>query len=166
MRVVSKIIRLRVVVLLSSCQIRTNVFIISAIKDSLWETQLMQCQALTKCLDLLLQPPDIMSAKFGLINYNSRKHISISVPSSTEVMSPHIKSVEELKVLGINLSTFNPPVQFFICVAGVFVFYLIYGYLQVHKVMPSLTSQGLCLVLFKDHEPGQIKIFIMFRPRF
>uniref|UniRef100_A0AAY4BE94 Adenosine 3'-phospho 5'-phosphosulfate transporter 2 n=1 Tax=Denticeps clupeoides TaxID=299321 RepID=A0AAY4BE94_9TELE len=76
------------------------------------------------------QPPsDTMSAKFGL-SYNSRKHISISVPSSAEVMSPHIKSVEELRVLGINLHSFSPPTQFFICVAGVFVFYLIYGYLQ------------------------------------
>ncbi|KAG9347836.1 hypothetical protein JZ751_003852 [Albula glossodonta] len=74
---------------------------------------------------------DTMSAKFGLINYNnSRKHISISVPSTTEIMSPHIKSVEELRVLGINLSNFNTPTQFFICVSGVFVFYLIYGYLQ------------------------------------
>ncbi|KAI2649177.1 Adenosine 3'-phospho 5'-phosphosulfate transporter 2 [Labeo rohita] len=71
-----------------------------------------------------------MSGKFGLGNYSSRKHISISVPSSTEVMSPHIKSVEELRVLGINLSSFNTPTQFFICVAGVFLFYLIYGYLQ------------------------------------
>ncbi|KAL0157285.1 hypothetical protein M9458_048531, partial [Cirrhinus mrigala] len=68
--------------------------------------------------------------KFGLGNYSSRKHISISVPSSTEVMSPHIKSVEELRVLGINLNSFNTPTQFFICVAGVFLFYLIYGYLQ------------------------------------
>lgn len=73
-----------------------------------------------------------MSAKYGLVGYNSsRKHISISIPSSTEVMSPHIKSVEELRVLGINLSSFSSPTQFFICVAGVFVFYLIYGYLQV-----------------------------------
>uniref|UniRef100_A0A8P4KNB1 Adenosine 3'-phospho 5'-phosphosulfate transporter 2 n=1 Tax=Dicentrarchus labrax TaxID=13489 RepID=A0A8P4KNB1_DICLA len=72
-----------------------------------------------------------MSAKYGLVGYNSsRKHISISIPSSTEVMSPHIKSVEELRVLGINLSSFSAPTQFFICVAGVFVFYLIYGYLQ------------------------------------
>ncbi|RXN30517.1 adenosine 3 -phospho 5 -phosphosulfate transporter 2 [Labeo rohita] len=77
-----------------------------------------------------LEPADIMSGKFGLGNYSSRKHISISVPSSTEVMSPHIKSVEELRVLGINLSSFNTPTQFFICVAGVFLFYLIYGYLQ------------------------------------
>uniref|UniRef100_A0A8C6TE04 Adenosine 3'-phospho 5'-phosphosulfate transporter 2 n=1 Tax=Neogobius melanostomus TaxID=47308 RepID=A0A8C6TE04_9GOBI len=62
---------------------------------------------------------------------NSRKHISISIPSSTEqVMSPHIKSVEELRVLGINLSNFSAPTQFLICVAGVFLFYLIYGYLQ------------------------------------
>uniref|UniRef100_A0A3Q2R228 Adenosine 3'-phospho 5'-phosphosulfate transporter 2 n=1 Tax=Fundulus heteroclitus TaxID=8078 RepID=A0A3Q2R228_FUNHE len=74
---------------------------------------------------------DTMSAKYGLVGYNSsRKHISISIPSSTEVMSPHIKSVEELRVLGINLSSFSTPTQFFICVAGVFVFYLIYGYLQ------------------------------------
>lgn len=73
-----------------------------------------------------------MSAKYGLVGYNnSRKHISISIPSSTEVMSPHIKSVEELRVLGINLSSFSAPTQFFICVAGVFIFYLIYGYLQV-----------------------------------
>uniref|UniRef100_A0A8C5B8D1 Adenosine 3'-phospho 5'-phosphosulfate transporter 2 n=1 Tax=Gadus morhua TaxID=8049 RepID=A0A8C5B8D1_GADMO len=69
--------------------------------------------------------------KFSLIGYNgSRKHLSISIPSSNEVMSPHIKSVEELRVLGINLSNFSAPTQFFICVAGVFVFYLIYGYLQ------------------------------------
>lgn len=73
-----------------------------------------------------------MSAKYGLVGYNnSRKHISISIPSSTEVMSPHIKSLEELRVLGINLSSFSAPTQFFICVAGVFLFYLIYGYLQV-----------------------------------
>uniref|UniRef100_A0A3P8VK57 Adenosine 3'-phospho 5'-phosphosulfate transporter 2 n=1 Tax=Cynoglossus semilaevis TaxID=244447 RepID=A0A3P8VK57_CYNSE len=73
-----------------------------------------------------------MSAKYGLTGYNnsSRKHISISITSSTEVMSPHIKSVEELKVLGINLSSFSAPTQFLICVAGVFLFYLIYGYLQ------------------------------------
>lgn len=77
-------------------------------------------------------PSDTMSAKYSLVGYNSsRKHISISIPSSTEVMSPHIKSVEELKVLGINLSSFSAPMQFFICVAGVFIFYLIYGYLQV-----------------------------------
>ncbi|MBN3321006.1 S35B3 protein, partial [Atractosteus spatula] len=75
-----------------------------------------------------------MSAKFGLIDMkynNSRKHISISIPSSTtDAMSPHIKSVEELRVLGINLTSFSQPAQFFICVAGVFVFYLVYGYLQ------------------------------------
>ncbi|KAA8580906.1 hypothetical protein FQN60_013864 [Etheostoma spectabile] len=74
---------------------------------------------------------DAMSAKYGLVSYNSsRKHLSISIPSSTEVMSPHIKSVEELRVLGINLSSFSTPTQFLICVAGVFLFYLIYGYLQ------------------------------------
>ncbi|XP_028425338.1 adenosine 3'-phospho 5'-phosphosulfate transporter 2 isoform X3 [Perca flavescens] len=74
---------------------------------------------------------DTMSAKYGLVSYNSsRKHLSISIPSSTEVMSPHIKSVEELRVLGINLSSFSTPTQFLICVAGVFLFYLIYGYLQ------------------------------------
>jgi len=77
-------------------------------------------------------PAATMSAKYGLVSYNSsRKHISISIPSSTEVMSPHIKSVEELRVLGINLSNFSPTTQFLICVAGVFLFYLIYGYLQV-----------------------------------
>lgn len=80
----------------------------------------------------LSEATDTMSTKYGLAGYNnSRKHISISIPSSTEVMSPHIKSVEELRVLGINLSSFGAPTQFFICVVGVFIFYLIYGYLQV-----------------------------------
>lgn len=74
-----------------------------------------------------------MSAKFGLMNYNNaRKHLSISIPSSSEVtMSPHIKSVEELRVLGINLSSFNTATQFGICIAGIFLFHLLYGYLQV-----------------------------------
>ncbi|KAM4834698.1 adenosine 3'-phospho 5'-phosphosulfate transporter 2 isoform 1-T1 [Thomomys bottae] len=67
-----------------------------------------------------------MDLKFN----NSRKYISITVPPKTQTMSPHIKSIEDVVVLGINLSKFNKPTQFFICVAGVFVFYLIYGYLQ------------------------------------
>ncbi|XP_063779196.1 adenosine 3'-phospho 5'-phosphosulfate transporter 2 isoform X2 [Pseudophryne corroboree] len=67
-----------------------------------------------------------MDLKFN----NSRKYISISIPSKTETMSPHIKSVDDIRVLGINLSQFQKSVQFFICVTGVFVFYLIYGYLQ------------------------------------
>uniref|UniRef100_A0A4W3IZW5 Adenosine 3'-phospho 5'-phosphosulfate transporter 2 n=1 Tax=Callorhinchus milii TaxID=7868 RepID=A0A4W3IZW5_CALMI len=61
---------------------------------------------------------------------NSKKFISISVPDQPDAMSPHIRCVEELRVLGINLSAFTKPAQFFICAAGVFVFYLIYGYLQ------------------------------------
>ncbi|XP_067107909.1 adenosine 3'-phospho 5'-phosphosulfate transporter 2 isoform X2 [Osmerus mordax] len=76
-------------------------------------------------------PGDKMSGKFPLLGYNSsRKHISISIPASTEVMSPHIRSVDELRVLGLNLSGLNTPTQFLVCVAGVFLFYLIYGYLQ------------------------------------
>lgn len=98
------------------------------------------------CFDFQ-EPADIMSGKFGLVNYSSRKHISISVPSSTEVMSPHIKSVEELRVLGINLSSFNTPTQFFICVAGVFLFYLIYGYLQVTVNQWSL----ICAFVYLCH---------------
>ncbi|XP_074432087.1 adenosine 3'-phospho 5'-phosphosulfate transporter 2 isoform X6 [Larus michahellis] len=61
---------------------------------------------------------------------SSRKYISISVPSKSQTMSPHIKSVDDVVVLGMNLSKFNKPTQFFICVSGVFMFYLIYGYLQ------------------------------------
>uniref|UniRef100_A0A8C7H3Z4 Adenosine 3'-phospho 5'-phosphosulfate transporter 2 n=1 Tax=Oncorhynchus kisutch TaxID=8019 RepID=A0A8C7H3Z4_ONCKI len=70
-----------------------------------------------------------MSDKFGPMNYNNaRKHLSISIPSSSEVMmSPHIKSVEELRVLGINLSSFNTATQFGICTAGIFLFHLLYG---------------------------------------
>lgn len=68
-----------------------------------------------------------MDLKFS----NSRKYISITVPPKTQTMSPHIKSIDDIMVLGINLSRFNKLTQFFICVAGVFVFYLIYGYLQV-----------------------------------
>ncbi|KAL7984514.1 hypothetical protein Chor_003084, partial [Crotalus horridus] len=68
----------------------------------------------------------IMDMKFN----SSRKYVSISIPSKSQVMSPHIKSVDDIIVLGINLSKFNKPTQFFICVLGVFLFYLIYGYLQ------------------------------------
>ncbi|NWT44635.1 S35B3 protein, partial [Chroicocephalus maculipennis] len=68
----------------------------------------------------------IMDLKFT----SSRKYISISVPSKSQTMSPHIKSVDDVVVLGMNLSKFNKPTQFFICVSGVFMFYLIYGYLQ------------------------------------
>ena len=71
-----------------------------------------------------------MDLKFN----SSRKYISITVPSKTQAMSPHIKSIDDIVVLGINLSRFNKLTQFFICVAGVFVFYLIYGYLQVKKL--------------------------------
>ncbi|OXB63394.1 hypothetical protein ASZ78_004835, partial [Callipepla squamata] len=68
----------------------------------------------------------VMDLKFT----SSRKYVSISVPSKSQTMSPHIKSVDDVIVLGINLSKFNKPAQFFICVSGVFMFYLIYGYLQ------------------------------------
>ncbi|XP_051465911.1 adenosine 3'-phospho 5'-phosphosulfate transporter 2 isoform X4 [Apus apus] len=68
----------------------------------------------------------IMDLKFT----SSRKYISISVPSKSQTMSPHIKSVDDVIVLGMNLSKFKKPTQFFICVSGVFMFYLIYGYLQ------------------------------------
>ncbi|KAK2516887.1 Slc35b3 isoform B [Columba livia] len=68
----------------------------------------------------------IMDLKFT----SSRKYISISVPSKSQTMSPHIKSVDDVVVLGMNLSKFSKPTQFFICVSGVFMFYLIYGYLQ------------------------------------
>ncbi|PIO04750.1 hypothetical protein AB205_0086290, partial [Aquarana catesbeiana] len=71
-------------------------------------------------------PLSTMDLKYN----NSRKYISISIPSKTDTMSPHIKSVDDIRVLGINLSHFQKPVQFFICVTGVFIFYLIYGYLQ------------------------------------
>ncbi|XP_059580424.1 adenosine 3'-phospho 5'-phosphosulfate transporter 2 isoform X4 [Alligator mississippiensis] len=70
--------------------------------------------------------PRIMDLKFN----SSRKYISITVPSKSQAMSPHIKSVDDVVVLGMNLSKFNKPTQFFICVFGVFMFYLIYGYLQ------------------------------------
>ncbi|KAG8571712.1 hypothetical protein GDO81_011761 [Engystomops pustulosus] len=77
-----------------------------------------------------LEDPITEFAKMDLKFNNSRKYISISIPSKTDTMSPHIKSVDDIRVLGINLSQFQKPVQFFICVTGVFVFYLIYGYLQ------------------------------------
>ncbi|XP_066481098.1 adenosine 3'-phospho 5'-phosphosulfate transporter 2 isoform X1 [Tiliqua scincoides] len=67
-----------------------------------------------------------MDLKFS----SSRKYVSISVPSKSQAMSPHIKSIDDVIVLGINLSKFNKPTQFFICISGVFLFYLIYGYLQ------------------------------------
>uniref|UniRef100_UPI00358FE954 adenosine 3'-phospho 5'-phosphosulfate transporter 2 n=1 Tax=Myxine glutinosa TaxID=7769 RepID=UPI00358FE954 len=61
---------------------------------------------------------------------NSRKYVSIIVPQRNESVLPHIKAVDHVYVLGIDLSKFSQTLQFFICLAGVFVFYLIYGYLQ------------------------------------
>ncbi|XP_059828415.1 adenosine 3'-phospho 5'-phosphosulfate transporter 2 [Hypanus sabinus] len=60
----------------------------------------------------------------------SRKYISISVPDAPDSMSPHIKSAEQLRVIGFNLGDCSRSMQFVICVTGVFVFYLVYGYLQ------------------------------------
>uniref|UniRef100_A0A8C5WG91 Adenosine 3'-phospho 5'-phosphosulfate transporter 2 n=1 Tax=Leptobrachium leishanense TaxID=445787 RepID=A0A8C5WG91_9ANUR len=80
--------------------------------------------------DDFVNPDGNQSENMDLKFNNSRKNISISIPSKSEAMSPHIKSVDDIRVLGINLSKFQKPVQFFICVSGVFVFYLIYGYLQ------------------------------------
>lgn len=79
-----------------------------------------------KVADLECGKARTMDLKFN----NSRKYVSITVPSKTQTMSPHIKSVDDIVVLGMNLSKFNKLTQFFICVAGVFIFYLIYGYLQ------------------------------------
>ncbi|XP_034886717.1 adenosine 3'-phospho 5'-phosphosulfate transporter 2 isoform X2 [Mirounga leonina] len=79
---------------------------------------------------------------------HSRKYISITVPPKTQTMSPHIKSIDDIVVLGINLSRFNKLTQFFICVAGVFVFYLIYGYLQeLIFSMEGFKSYGWYLTL-------------------
>ncbi|XP_032280688.1 adenosine 3'-phospho 5'-phosphosulfate transporter 2 isoform X2 [Phoca vitulina] len=85
-----------------------------------------------------------MDLKFN----HSRKYISITVPPKTQTMSPHIKSIDDIIVLGINLSRFNKLTQFFICVAGVFVFYLIYGYLQeLIFSMEGFKSYGWYLTL-------------------
>ncbi|KAL6040304.1 hypothetical protein STEG23_017204 [Scotinomys teguina] len=87
-----------------------------------------------------------MDLKFN----NSRKYVSITVPSKTQTMSPHIKSVDDIVVLGMNLSKFNKLTQFFICVAGVFVFYLIYGYLQeLIFSMEGFKSYGWYLTLMQ-----------------
>ncbi|XP_040840064.1 adenosine 3'-phospho 5'-phosphosulfate transporter 2 isoform X1 [Ochotona curzoniae] len=85
-----------------------------------------------------------MDLKFN----NSRKYVSITVPTKTQTMSPHIKAVDDILVLGINLSKFNKLTQFCICVAGVFVFYLIYGYLQeLIFSMEGFRSYGWYLTL-------------------
>ncbi|XP_040209632.1 adenosine 3'-phospho 5'-phosphosulfate transporter 2 isoform X2 [Rana temporaria] len=76
------------------------------------------------------EPEDFPLSTMDLKYNIARKYISISMPSKPDTMSPHIKSNDDIRVLGINLSQFQKPVQFFICVTGVFIFYLIYGYLQ------------------------------------
>ncbi|XP_027644860.1 adenosine 3'-phospho 5'-phosphosulfate transporter 2 isoform X1 [Falco biarmicus] len=122
----------------------------------------------------------IMDLKFT----SSRKYVSISVPSKSQTMSPHIKSVDDVVVLGMNLSKFNKPTQFFICVSGVFMFYLIYGYLQnranctSHHLKPSVTehlflkphgtssprgsSSMLCIVESVKRIPGKTYMIIAF----
>lgn len=66
-------------------------------------------------------------------------------------MSPHIKSVDDVVVLGMNLSKFSKPTQFFICVSGVFMFYLIYGYLQVNAMNLGLRPVLPTPCLFQKH---------------
>ncbi|KAM5157666.1 adenosine 3'-phospho 5'-phosphosulfate transporter 2 isoform 1-T1 [Mantella aurantiaca] len=107
-------------------------------KDPHSSSQNINQQAATKqesyskgeATELSEESEDSQLSAMDLKYNNSRKYISISIPSKTDTMSPHIKSVDDIRVLGINLSQFQKPVQFFICVTGVFIFYLIYGYLQ------------------------------------
>ncbi len=46
----------------------------------------------------------------------------------------------DLKVMCINLALLSPHAQFFTCVAGVFFFYLIYGYFQVSPLKQTSVS--------------------------
>lgn len=47
----------------------------------------------------------------------------------------HSSREPELKLLYYDISKFNQTTQFLLCCAGVFVFYIIYGYLQVSVVI-------------------------------
>ena len=42
-----------------------------------------------------------------------------------------VATVEKFFVIGLPVYRWSKPVQFFVCVGGIFFFYLIYGYMQV-----------------------------------
>ncbi|XP_074641762.1 adenosine 3'-phospho 5'-phosphosulfate transporter 2-like isoform X2 [Tubulanus polymorphus] len=63
-----------------------------------------------------------------IININPKTsdlgEVKISIPVDRK------EKAEDLKILGIDIGKYSEISQFFICVLGVFVFYLIYGYFQ------------------------------------
>lgn len=60
---------------------------------------------------------------------NKRNHAILTI--GNEGSGEDSGDRKELVVLGIALDSFPRTAQFFICCGGVFLFYLIYGYVQV-----------------------------------
>lgn len=60
---------------------------------------------------------------------NKRNHAILTIEN--EGSGEDSGDCKELVVLGIPLDSFPRTAQFFICCGGVFLFYLIYGYVQV-----------------------------------
>ena len=87
-----------------------------------------------------------MATKYGNLNFvpkNTLNSESTSVVvesvvqgvnsfhSGSEMSSSQSVSRQELVVIGVSLDHLSPSVQLAVCCGGVFVFYLIYGYVQV-----------------------------------
>ena len=58
-------------------------------------------------------------------------HTVITIENGGKTCTEDSKDRKELVVLGFALDSLPKAAQFFICCGGVFLFYLIYGYVQV-----------------------------------
>lgn len=69
------------------------------------------------------------------IEMDSNKSVQISLTSPDHMYVGKRKEV--VRLLFLDLTNCSRVVQFFVCSAGVFIFYLVYGYMQVSAVFCS-----------------------------
>jgi hypothetical protein len=61
----------------------------------------------------------------------NRNNLELKIPIGNANIDKNENVNSEVKVLFYDIRNFSPLCQLFICSCGVFVFYLIYGYMQV-----------------------------------
>ena len=70
--------------------------------------------------------------KYGNFNFVPKNDSNLKSTSiKIENLDPNASSKPQLVVIGVSLDNLSRSTQLFICCAGVFVFYLVYGYVQV-----------------------------------
>ena len=66
-------------------------------------------------------------------HHDARAGPRINRNADLPLLGSLLKPKHELVVLGVSLDHFSSTLQLLICCSGVFVFYLIYGYVQVGR---------------------------------